>query len=176
MAKKTTKVATSPIEENQKKYNEYVASLEGKSTDELKAMEQDLIKLMDENDKKVSDAKFKLPNGYSEFRANVIYFLDKQTVQWQYALGMLELVESLKEDMKEIAYPLFDVIVSNLGQLQFKGVEEWKKVKQMTEYVKPISEEYAVLKAYTYLLAEEHSAILNKLGVNDPNASNPQSK
>lgn len=176
MAKKTTKVAVSPIEENQKKYNEYVASLEGKSVDELKAMEQELIKLMDKNDKKVSEAKFALPDGYADFRTNVLYFLDKQTVQWQYALGMLELVESLKEDMKEIAYPLFDVIVSNLGQLQFKGIEEWKKVKQMTEYVKPISEEYAVLKAYTYLLAEEHSALLSKLGVNDPNSANPETK
>ena len=176
MTKKTTKVVVSPIEENQKKYNEYVASLEGKSVDELKAMEQELIKLMDKNDKKVSEAKFTLPDGYADFRVNVLYFLDKQTVQWQYALGMLELVESLKEDMKEIAYPLFDVIVSNLGQLQFKGIEEWKKVKQMTEYVKPISEEYAVLKAYTYLLAEEHSALLSKLGVNDPNSANPETK
>lgn len=176
MAKKTVKAEEkklTAIEQNQIKYNEFIKSLDGKSMDELKEVEKTLIADIDANDKKVGNTTFPLPDGYPEFKANVQYFLNKQKVQWQYALGMLELYDALETPDKEMPYPILDLILMNLGQLTFEGADEWRKVKSMTEYIQPMSDAYSEVKAHTYLLAEEHSALLNKMGIEDPTASNP---
>ena len=52
----------SAIEKNKLIYDEFVKSLEGKTKDELLAMEQNLIKEIDKHDKKIGNTTIALTN------------------------------------------------------------------------------------------------------------------
>lgn len=167
----------SAIEKNKLIYDEFVKSLEGKTKDELLAMEQDLIKEIDKHDKKIGKTTFALTDEDKEALPEAVdtfhYFINKQKLQYNYVGGMLQLWDSFNKDMNEIPYVVMDVILMNLGQMSFEGHDEWVKISKFEEFTKPFAEEYATLKAKTYLLSEEHSALISKLGIDNPNASNP---
>lgn len=165
----------SAIEKNKLIYDEFVKSLEGKTKDELLAMEQDLIKEIDKHDKKVGKTSFTISNkeALPEAVDTFHYFINKQKLQYNYVGGMLQLWDAFNVDMDSISYPLLDVILMNLGQMSFEGHDEWVKISKFEEFTKPFAEEYATLKAKTYLLSEEHSALISKLGIDNPVASNP---
>lgn len=164
----------SPIEKNKLIYDEFVKSLEGKTNEELLAMEQDLIKEIDKHDKKVGKTSFAITN--KEMLPEAVdtfhYFINKQKLQYNYVGGMLQLWDAFNVELEAISYPLLDVILMNLGQMQFEGHDEWVKISRFEEFTKPYAEDYAALKAKTYLLSEEHSALLSKLGIADAGASN----
>lgn len=166
MAKKTL----SPIEKNKIEYDKYVASLEGKTLEELKTMEETLIKTIDKHDRKVAKSEFKVENKEELAKAVEIahYFLNKQKVQFSYAIGMVQLYEAFNADLETIPYPLMDMLLVNLGQLEFDGYDEWKKILAFEEFTKPYSEAYTELKAKTYLLAEEHTALQKKMELLSP--------
>lgn len=170
MAKKLTE-----IEKNKKIYDEYVKSFEGKTNDELLKMEEDLIKDIDKHDRKVAKTEFKVIDKKSLAEAVEIFhfFLNKQKVQFSYVEGLLQLWDSFNKDLETIPYPVLDCCLLNLGQLKFEGHDEWIKIMKFNEFTKPYSEDYTKLKAKTYLLAEEHSALQSKLGINDAKSSNP---
>lgn len=175
MAKKQLTV----FEENKKKYDKFVKSLDGKTPEELLKIEKKLIKEIEANDKEVSETKLELPReGYEKAAETVRYFLSKQTIGLQYIESMLALINMWPEQYPEdgkMNVPPFDAAMTSLGQLQYTGIDDWNRIKNLNEYVKPLSDIYAQFKAKTYLLAEEHSALTSKLQMNDPNASNPSS-
>ena len=74
-------------EEKQKQLQEFDASLEGKTLEELKAIEQDIIKEAEDLDKEVSETEFKLPKkNYATVAKAIHTLLEKKTVQWQFTL------------------------------------------------------------------------------------------
>lgn len=163
------------IEKNKIEYDEFIKSLEGKTNEELLAIEQDLIKTIDKHDRKVAKAEFKVASKEDLKEAVEIFhfFLNKQKVQFSYVEGLLQLWDAFNVNLDTIPYPVLDCVLLNLGQLQFEGHDEWEKIMKFNEFTKPYSEEYTKLKARTYLLSEEHSALQSKLGIADANASNP---
>lgn len=169
-----SKKKLSEVEKNQQIYNDFVKTLEGKTNEELLAMEQDLIKEIDKHDRKVAKYEFNVADKEALKEAVEIYrfFINKQKLQFSYVEGMLQLWDAFNPDMETIPYPTFDVILMNLGQLQFEGHDEWVKIMKFNEFTKPYSDEYTKLKARTYLLSEEHSALQTKLGLDDAAASN----
>ena len=164
----------SEVEKNQQIYNDFVKTLEGKTNEELLAMEQDLIKEIDKHDRKVAKYEFKVVDKEALSKAVEIfrYFLNKQKVQFSYVEGLLQLWDAFNPDLETIPYPVLDTILMNLGQLQFEGYDEWVKIMKFNEFTKPYSDEYTKLKARTYLLSEEHSALQSKIGLDDAAASN----
>lgn len=169
-----SKKKLSEVEKNQQIYNEFVKTLEGKTNEELLAIEQDLIKEIDKHDRKVAKYEFKVADKEALKEAVEVYrfFINKQKLQFSYVEGMLQLWDAFNPDIEAIPYPTFDVILMNLGQLQFEGHDEWVKIMKFNEFTKPYSDEYTKLKARTYLLSEEHSALQSKLGLDDAAASN----
>ena len=169
-----SKKKLSEVEKNQQIYNDFVKTLEGKTNEELLAMEQDLIKEIDKHDRKVAKYEFKVADKESLKEAVEVYrfFINKQKLQFSYVEGMLQLWDAFNPDIDAIPYPTFDVILMNLGQLQFEGHDEWVKIMKFNEFTKPYSDDYTKLKARTYLLSEEHSALQSKLGLDDAAASN----
>ena len=164
----------SEVEKNQQIYNDFVKTLEGKTNEELLAIEQDLIKEIDKHDRKVAKYEFKVADKEALKEAVEIYrfFINKQKLQFSYVEGMLQLWNAFNPDLGTIPYPVLDAILMNLGQLQFEGYDEWVKIMKFNEFTKPYSDEYTKLKARTYLLSEEHSALQSKLGLDDAAASN----
>ena len=173
MAKKTLTV----FEENKKKYDKFVKSLDGKTSEELLKVEKKLIKEIEANDKEVSTTYFELPaDGYEKAATIIKKYLGKQTIGLQYIDSMLILMNSWPDTYPEdgkISVVVFDTTMTTLGQMQYTGLDEWNDIKYLNEYTKPLSDTYATMKAKTYLLAEEHSALTNKLQISDPDAANP---
>ena len=88
-----SKKKLSEVEKNQQIYNDFVKTLEGKTNEELLAMEQDLIKEIDKHDRKVAKYEFKVADKEALKEAVEIYrfFINKQKLQFSYVEGMLQL-------------------------------------------------------------------------------------
>ena len=169
-----SKKKLSEVEKNQQIYNDFVKTLEGKTNEELLTMEQDLIKEIDKHDRKVAKYEFKVADKEALKEAVEIYrfFINKQKLQFSYVEGMLQLWDAFNSDLEKFTYAILDTFLMNLGQLQFEGHDEWVKIMKFNEFTKPYSDDYTKLKARTYLLSEEHSALQSKLGLDDAAASN----
>lgn len=169
-----TKKKMTAFEKNQKEYNDFVKSLEGKTTEELGTIEQDLIKEIDKHDAKVAKTEFKVID--SEKLAEAVdiahHFLNKQKCQFNYAVAMKQLYDSFNKDLKTLPYPVYDMLLTTLGGMEFSGYDEWDKIIKFNEFAQDYNDEYAELKAKTYRLAEEHSTLQSKMGLSDATASN----
>lgn len=162
------------VEKNKIEYDEFIKSLDGKTNEELLAIEQELIKTIDKHDRKVAKTQFKITDKekYKEAVEIYRYFINQSKLAFNYVEGMLQLWNAFNPDKDVIEYPVLDLVLVGLGQLQFQGHDEWEKIMKFNEFTKPYSEEYLNLKSRTYLLAEEHSALQSKLGLTDPTKSN----
>lgn len=138
-------------------------SLEGKSVDDLKKIEEEIIKEADALDKEIAVTTFDLPEeNYFEVANTIRYFLEGQTVNWQYTLGMLSMYEAWDEEKKpkNIAYPVLDSTLRTLGQMQFKGHDEWQKVIAVNKYLEPLRDKYVETSQKVFTMAEKHQALM----------------
>lgn len=145
-----------------KDLNDYKKSLEGKTLEELEALEQEIIKEADKLNENMSKAKLKVPTkNYKEAAMAIRRALDKQSIQWQYTLGMVNMYETWDPENKpaEIAYPTLDATIRTLGSLQYTGYNEWKDVLLFSEFFEPIKEEYTKISVGVYDNADMHCAI-----------------
>lgn len=145
-----------------KDLNDYKNSLEGKTLEELEALEQEIIKEADKLNEDMSNAKLKVPTkNYKEAAMAIRRALNKQSVQWQYTLGMVNLYDAWDPEKRkaELAYPIIDATIRTLGALQYKGYDEWKDVIMCTEFFEPIKEEYTKISMGVYDNADKHCAI-----------------
>lgn len=172
---KKIKEAKEAVKTSKEIYEEYVKSLEGKTKEELEAMEKELIEKMEANDQDVSKVLFDMPEeNYAEAAEAIRYFLNKNKVQWQYTLGLVTLYEFWQaEKPTKINYPTLDATLRNLGGMEFSGYDEWKKVCMMNEYFAPLREGYVKFTEKTYLLAEEHNAIMDAMKIHNPVQTTP---
>ena len=151
--------------------DEFKSSLEVKTKKELEKIEQEIIKEAEKVDKELGEAKIELPTkNYENVAEAIRYFLDKQTIQWQYAQAMISMYEfwNPKVFVKNIPYPMLHQTLTNLGSLQFKGYDEWTKVVSINEYFEPLREEYIKLASKPYDVANRHELVMNALGLNSP--------
>ena len=96
------------IKKKQQQLKELAASLKGLSDAELEAREQEIIKKADENDAAVAKKEFKLPTvNYKIVAAGIQSLLNKQTVEWQYTLGLLSMYERINFLERDFHYFLF---------------------------------------------------------------------
>ena len=79
-----SKKKLSEVEKNQQIYNDFVKTLEGKTNEELLAIEQDLIKEIDKHDRKVAKYEFKVVDKEALSKAVEIfrYFLNEGIVHY----------------------------------------------------------------------------------------------
>lgn len=157
--------------ERSKVLAEFKASLKEKTLEELEALEAELVKKADDIDERVSKAEFKLATkGYKEMAEAVQYFLNKETVQWQFCLGMKTMYEfwNPENNPKKVGYPMLDSTLRQLGGLQFSGYKEWEKVCVVNEYFSSIRDEYAELTGDIYDTADRHSAVMQEMDLKRP--------
>ena len=161
------------IKKKQAQLKELAESLKKLTVEELGAREQEVIKKADENDKKVGTTEFALPKeNYKVVAEAVQYFLNKQTVEWQYTLGLLSIYEFWNPDgySKTITYPMLDATLRTLGDMRFTGYDEWAKVIAINKYFEPLREQYEGITESIYDIANEHNAILDELKLRTPAA------
>lgn len=159
------------IEEKEKDLAKFKKSLTKKSLEELEKMEQEYIQKQDKNAEELGKMEFDMPKDNYEIVANGIRkFLDKQSVQWQYALGMVGMYDfwDPKKRQDKIPYPHLDSILRTLGGLQFTGYEEWSAVIAINKFFEPLHKAYIEATQETYDLATYHSAIMDEMQIKTP--------
>ena len=159
------------ITQKQKQLQEYKASLEGKTLDELRAIEQEIIKEADALDEKIKVTTFKLgKKNYKEAAEAIRYLLNKQSVQWQYALTYVAMFDfwDPEKQPKEVAYAMLDSTLRTLGQLQFTGYNEWCAVIAVNKYFEAIQEDYVNVTESVYDVASKHNVVMEAMELNKP--------
>ena len=154
------------LEERQKQLNEYTASLKGKTLEELEAIESQLIADADANDQKVSKLEFDMPkDNYQVVAEGIRMLLNKQTVQWQYTLGMVGMYDfwNPTKIAKKIPFAQLDSILRTLGNMQFTGYEEWAAVVAINKYFEPLHSGYVEATDVTYFIASKHQAVMQAM-------------
>lgn len=164
------------IKQKQEQLKELSASLKKLTVDELKAKEQEIIKRADENDKKVAATEFDLPKeNYKIVAGGIQKLLNKQTVEWQFTLGLLSIYEFWNPEKysKKIGYPMLDATLRTLGEMKFTGYEEWAAVVAINKYFEALRDEYAKVTETIYDIAHEHNAIVDELQLRIPKTETP---
>ena len=159
------------IEEQEKELAKFKKSLAKKSLKELEELELEYIKKQDKNSEDLGKTEFDMPKDNYEVVANAIRkFLNKQSVQWQYTLGMVGMYD-FWDPMKraeKIPYPHLDSILRTLGGLQFTGYDEWSAVVAVNKFFEPLHKAYVEATETTYELATYHSAIMDEIQAKTP--------
>lgn len=153
-----------------KEYTEEVSKID--NVEGLEEKEQELIKLMDENDERIKNTSYKLQDavifgGKLYTKAAVSKFIneqfDKLEVNWQMTLGIFQLYDFWKKNQEEISYAILDSTLRTLQQLKFKGYQDMRNILIINEYFKFNHEEYTKDLAKTTLLAEKHNALIDRM-------------
>lgn len=149
---------------------QFKKSLEGKTVEELKKIEQEVIAECEKIDNEVAQTEFDMPvENYAEVAEAIKYFLNEQTVQWQYTLGMIAMYDFWTEDCpKTIPYAQLDSVLRTIGSLQFKGYENWCRVVVINKYFEPLREKYVEITQQVYDAASKHQAVMEALGLCTP--------
>lgn len=154
----------------EKDLHEYRKSLGDKSKEELEAIEKELIDEATKIDKEVAKTEYDLPTeNYAAVAEAVRYFLDKQSVQWQYSLAMVSMYDFWGDKpAKKIPYAQLDTILRTLGGMQFTGYKEWAMVVAVNKFFEPLREAYMETTSKVYDVATKHNVVMELLGLNSP--------
>ena len=132
-----------------KKFKEKLNTID--STDELKAIAKETESEADEYDKLLNEKKYVLPDKIdfegktytkSTIKSNICYFLSRQSVKYEYALGMHQTYVFWKNDPTEIPYKTFDSLVRLLSTFQFQGDKEWTDILAINAFLGTCVKEY----------------------------------
>lgn len=163
------------IQEKQKELAKFENSLKKKSLEELEKLEQEIIAEADKNGEELGKKEFDLPTeNYKEVATAIRKFLNKQSIQWQYTLGMVAMYDfwDPENHKKTIPYPYLDSILRTLGGLQFTGYEEWAAVVAVNKFFEPLQKAYMEATQETFDIATKHDAVIKAMEL----ASNVPSK
>lgn len=151
-------------EERVKARSEFKTSLANMTKDELDALAAKLTEESKETDTKVANLNYTLENKGQKAAWDAIKtFLDKQSVKWNYALGLITLYEFFDKSQKEISFAMLDTILRLLGSLEYTGYAEWKMVTTINDYFTPIAADYRDVTDQIYDVAERYALVDSQL-------------
>ena len=153
-----------------KRQQDFKKSLESKTKEELEALEKEIMTEAEALDKELSNTTFKLhKDGYEDASKAIRYFLNKQSLKWQYVQSMMNLWDFWAPVMqKELPYPILHATLTTLGDLDFTGADEWAKVLLINKYFEKFRERYVELVQKPYDVADRHSMVMDALGLQNP--------
>lgn len=157
--------------EMQQQLEEYKGTLQGKTLDELKDIEQSLIEEFDKLNDTRKDTEFDLPKeGWKEMSATVCHFLDKLEVSWNVGFALIGIYEFWKKEkaQKKIPFAVFELTIQKLGDATYKGYEEWTRICALNKWFEPIHPAYAEIIMGMRLLGAKHSLVQDAMGLNTP--------
>lgn len=152
----------------------YKKEIEGiNDVEVLKEKEKEIIAEMDKFDEYIKSRTYPVPNGVdfegehysrSDVSGKIIYFINKNEVQWQYTLGLYQLCRFWKNTSNEvITYGQLDSTLRILEQQKFRGFDEWRNILLVNEYMKALHEDYTKDLAVQIALSQKHNSILERM-------------
>lgn len=160
-------------EELEKRLDEFKTKVsEIKDSETLTKLEEELMEEQKEFDEYIKTVKYTLPEAADydgeRFTKNavaklVVEFLNRSEVEWQYTLGLFQLVKLWKEkDLIEIDYGAFDSTLRLLNNIKFKGFRDWRNILAVNEYMKGCHEPYSIDTSYMIYLSQKHQEVMNR--------------
>jgi hypothetical protein len=109
---------------------------------------------------------------YKEVAEGIRMLLNKQTVQWQYTLGLVSIYDFWNPEKmtKKIPFAQLDAVLRTLGQMQFTGYNEWAAVIAINKYFEPLHNDYVEATEATYDIASKHQIVMQAID----NIKNPK--
>lgn len=151
-------------EERVKARSEFKTSLANMTKEELEALLAKLTEESKETDSKVANLNYVLgTKGQKSAWDAIKTFLDKQSVKWNYTLGLINLYEFFDKAQKEISFAMLDTVLRLLGSLEYTGYTEWKMVTTINDYFTPIAADYRDVTDQIYDVAERYALVDNQL-------------
>lgn len=150
---------------------EFKESLAGKTQTELEAIEQDLIKEFDELNEKRKTTEFTLPKeGWELTSKTICDFLDKKEAPWNVGFALIGIYEFWKKEKnpKKIPFAVFELTIQTLGELTYKGYDEWSAIAGINKWFEPMHPAYAEIVMGMRYLGMKHSAVQDVMGLNMP--------
>lgn len=150
-------------------YKEKVSTL--KSAEDLENEEKACIADLDKYEDYIKNTTYKLPEEVTydgthytkkEITNNIVYFLNKMEVKWDFTLGLYELSKLWRNSVEEINFHQMDSTLRTLDQVQFKGFKEWKDILAINEYFKANNDQFSVDTAGFIYLHQRHNAVLEQ--------------
>ena len=156
--------------EMQVEFEKFKQKLETLNVEELQQLEQEIVAEAEATDKEVAATTFKMPIENYDVAAEAIrFFLNKRTVQWQYAHSLVGMYDFWAEVPAEnIPYPQLDSILRILGEMQFTGYEECARIVMLNKFFEPLREQYITVTQKVYDVATKHNMIMEKLDLHTP--------
>lgn len=155
----------------QKKVSEFKGSLEGKTLEELKQIEQELIEEFDKVNDKRKETEFDLPaKNWKECSEVICKFLDKKDTQWNVGFALIGIYEFWKQEKnpKKIPFAVFELTIQTLGELTYKGYDEWTAIAGVNKWFDTIHPFYAEIVMKMRYIGMMHSALQDVMGLNTP--------
>ena len=151
-------------EEKVKARSEFKASLANMTKEELEGLATKHTEESEETESKVANLKYALENKGQKAAWDAIKtFLDKQSVKWNYALGLITLYEFFDKPQKEISFAMLDTVLRLLGSIEYTGYTEWKLVTTINDYFTPISVDFRDVTDEIYDVAERYALVDSQL-------------
>jgi len=158
-------------EAKKKELEKFENSLKKMSLEELEKLEEEIIAEADKQGEELGKLEFDMPTeNYEAVAEAVRKFLNKQSVQWQYTLGLVAMYDfwDPKKRQEKIPYPYLDSILRTLGGLQYTGYEEWAAVVAVNKFFEPLQKAYMEATQETFDIATKHDAVMRALELNSP--------
>jgi hypothetical protein len=99
---------------------------------------------------------------------NIVYFLNKNEVEWSYTLGLYQLVKLWKSNADTITYEAYDSTLRILNQTKYKGFKEWTDILVINEFLSSCHAEYVRDTSYLIYLAQLHNTLIDRLKMVSP--------
>lgn len=171
LAGKTQKEIEVMLDADIQEYIVVVSELADK--DAVLAKEEELMVIMNDNDVRLKAVEYDVVDSCTfdnqAFNRKTVVeyltdFINTQEVDWNYTLGLYELVKLWKnKDLEKIQYHAYDSTLRILGQCKYKGFESWKKIMVVNAFLSTCHEEYVRDTAYMIYLTTLHNALLDAL-------------
>ena len=160
MSKEVQVKGQAAIQKSLAEYREKIRSL--KKLEDVVAEEKLITAEIDKHNEYVSKCMITLPAKNRESALQAIrILLDKQKVNWVYALVMAKLYDTFDPSTKakEVEFTILDTMLRTLSNLEYEGHDEWKLCDTINKFFEPIRDEYVSISEKTYELAEKHVII-----------------
>lgn len=163
-------------------YSEEITNKDLTEEDLLKK-EQEVIKELEDYDNYLNKVVYELPKEHvfnekkytrNDIAKKIIYFFSKMEVEFQYTLGMYQLVDLWKDNIEKINYKAYDSTLRCLGGLKFKGYNEWEDILAVHDYLSECHEAYKMDLAWYIYLSTKHNAILDVMKKPEPTPEMPE--
>lgn len=150
----------------------YQVSVETMDMEGLNAEEAMLVESMNAYDEYLNGVTYELPKsieyGGKTYMKNtvanrIVDFVNKMEVEWQYTLGMYQMVEFWKNVEYSVEYKVYDSTLRILGQVKYKGYDEWKDILAINDFLSVPQELYARDNIYMVYLSQMHNSVLNRM-------------